>query len=62
MLRKIASQRITFEVLKEEYDKKRKDGLVQFLKEPLINNKPRITKDKRVLNKLITFFESKQKE
>jgi len=28
MLRKIASQRITFEVLKEEYDKKGKDGLV----------------------------------
>lgn len=61
MLRKIASHSITFKVLKEEYDKEGKDGLVQFLKEPLIDNKPRITKDKRVLNKLITFFESKKK-
>lgn len=60
MLKKMARQGITFEMLKSEFDKGGKEKLLEFLSEPLSNKKPKVTKNKRVLCQLCNYFESKK--
>ncbi|KAJ8668400.1 hypothetical protein QAD02_010063 [Eretmocerus hayati] len=56
-LKKIASKKITFDSLKLLYAQKRKETLEQFLSEPDQNNRPRDTKDRRVISKIICCIE-----
>lgn len=61
ILKKMASQGLKYVELQEKYQKKKgTEGLIQFFKHPMSDKKPRVTKDKRVLDKLIKFFEEKQ--
>ncbi|KAJ8669121.1 hypothetical protein QAD02_000380 [Eretmocerus hayati] len=56
-LKKIAGRKITFDSLKLLYAQKEKETLEQFLSEPDQNNRPRVTKDKRVISNIICCIE-----
>lgn len=60
MLKKIATQGISYEIVQSEFDKGGKVKLVQFLSEPMIDKKPKVTKDKRVINKLCEYSSQKK--
>lgn len=59
ILKKIASQAIKYEELLNIYENGGIKELIKFCKKPAIDNKPKITKDKRVTDKLCKFFTDK---
>ncbi|XP_044591398.1 uncharacterized protein LOC123269630 [Cotesia glomerata] len=59
ILRKMASQAIKYQDLINKYENGGINELIKFCKEPGSDNKPNITKDKRVLDKLCSFFTKK---
>lgn len=59
ILRKMASQAIKYQDLINKYENGGTNELLKFCKEPGSDNKPNITKDKRVLDKLCSFFTKK---
>ncbi|CAG5109382.1 Protein of unknown function, partial [Cotesia congregata] len=59
ILRKMASQAIKYQDLINKYENGGINELIKFCEEPGSDNKPNITKDKRVLDKLCSFFTKK---
>ena len=65
MIEKIANFGIGLHELEQIFQKNGRDGIVQLLSEELFDEisdtrKPRVTKDKKVLNKIIAFFQKNQ--
>ncbi|XP_044594883.1 uncharacterized protein LOC123272250 [Cotesia glomerata] len=60
MLRKLAKESLTIEVLQKKFDEEGEEGLLSTLT-LLKNGKPRITKNKRILAQILAFFKSKNK-
>lgn len=58
MIKKIASAGINFAQLQDTYEESGKEGVVQLLSAEQENNKPRVTKNKRILEKIIRFLET----
>jgi len=56
ILRKIAKEEITCDMLKSLYKTEREKAIVQLLSAEMQNKKPKITKNATVLNKIITFL------
>lgn len=56
MLKKIANAGITYDKLKEVQKECGKEGVIKLLSEPLSNNKPRVSKNKKILAAMIAFL------
>lgn len=56
MIKKIANSKIDYNKLKESYIENGKKGITLLLSERLDNGKPRVTENKKVLEKIQTFL------
>ncbi|CAH0555169.1 unnamed protein product [Brassicogethes aeneus] len=60
MLRKLAKENLTFEILQKKFDEEGEEGLLSTFT-LLKNGKPQVTKNKRILAQILTFFKTKNK-
>lgn len=56
MLEKMANEGITFEMVKSTFDAKGDNGIFELMSSEMDNGKPRITKNKRIINDVIQFL------
>ena len=53
MIKRTSKVGITYGMMKKEYVKKGKEGIVKLLTEDIGEKKPRVTKNKKIINKII---------
>ena len=58
MIKRIPKEGITYGMMKKEYVKKGKDGIVKLLTEDIGEKKPKVTKNKKIINKIIEVIQS----
>ena len=58
MIKRIPKEGITYGMMKKEYVKKGKDGIVKLLTQDIGEKKPKVTKNKKIINKIIEVIQS----
>lgn len=58
MIKKISNASITYGMIEKEYSRKGDNGIIQLLSQGILGDKkPRVTKDRKTLNKIIAVFQ-----